>query len=211
MPPCFTLERRHGGRVAGVDEAGRGPLAGPVVAAAVVFTAGVPRGLRPLIDDSKALDPAARIRAWAALRATPGVEIGLGAASVDEIARLNILHATMLAMRRAVARLPTCPDHALIDGNRAPKLPCPTTCCIGGDALHLSIAAASICAKVVRDRAMHRLAHRHPAYAWADNAGYATAPHRAALLQHGPTPHHRTGFGTVRRLLASLEQSQTVA
>ena len=201
MTPHFKHERAHGGRVAGVDEVGRGPLAGPVLACAVVFARGVPRTLRPLIDDSKALGPAAREAAFEALMACKGIEIGVGAASVAEILRLNIFHAAMLAMRRAVHRLPTLPDLALIDGNAAPPLPCPTQCLVGGDATSLSIAAASIVAKVLRDRAMARLAVRHPLYGWEDNAGYGTRAHRAALEAHGPSRHHRAAFGTVRLLL----------
>ncbi len=199
--PHDKLERDHGGRVAGVDEVGRGPLAGPVVACAVVFAAGIPRRLRPLIDDSKALTAAQRLAAYDALHRCRGIEIGVGAASVAEILRLNILHAAMLAMRRAVGRLPGLPDLALIDGNCAPALPCPSRCCIDGDATSLSIAAASIVAKVVRDRAMARLAARHPHYGWHENAGYGTRAHRAALLTHGATPHHRAAFGSVRLLL----------
>ena len=202
MRPHFKHEREHGGRVAGVDEVGRGPLAGPVVAVAVVFRRIPSRALRPLIDDSKKLTAAAREKAAAALLACPDTEIAVGAASVAEILRLNILHAAMLAMRRAVLRLHAPPELALIDGNRAPDLPCASRCCIGGDATSLSIAAASIVAKVVRDRAMARLAQRHPHYGWHENAGYGTAAHRSALLLHGPTPHHRAAFGTVRLLLA---------
>lgn len=205
MRPHDKLERDHGGRVAGVDEAGRGPLAGPVMACAVVFTAGIPRRLRPLIDDSKALTAAEREAAFAALQACRGIEIGVGAASVADILRLNILHASMLAMRRAVCRLPRLPDLALIDGNCAPPLPCPTRCCIGGDATSLSIAAASIIAKVIRDRVMSRLAARYPLYGWHRNAGYGTTAHRAALVTHGPTRHHRAAFGTVRLLLKAAE------
>lgn len=200
MTPDFEREARHGGRVAGVDEAGRGPLAGPVMAAAVVFAAGVPAWLRPLLDDSKALTPAARQTAFDALHAGGPVEIGVGAASVNEIARLNILRASLLAMRRAVLRLPRLPDLALVDGNQAPDLPCPVQCCVGGDAASLSIAAASIVAKVVRDRAMARLAARYPVYGWLANAGYGTAAHREALRRVGPCRHHRAAFGTVRRL-----------
>ena len=199
MRPDFTREAQHGGRVAGVDEAGRGPLAGPVVAAAVVFPGGVPDALAALLDDSKKLSAAARESAYSALHAS-GAEIGVGAASVTEIARLNILRASLLAMRRAVLRLPAVPDLALVDGNQAPALPCSVTCCVGGDALSLSIAAASIVAKVIRDRAMARLGRRYPGYGWAANAGYGTATHRAALLALGPCRHHRASFGTVRRL-----------
>lgn len=200
MGSDFERESRHGGRVAGVDEAGRGPLAGPVIAAAVVFPAGVPAALRPLLDDSKKLTAAARAIAFDALQRCDQVEIGVAAASVDEIARLNILRAALLAMRRAVLRLPSLPDLALVDGNQAPSLPCPVECCVGGDGSSLSIAAASIVAKVVRDRTMARLAVRYPAYGWLANAGYGTAAHRAALHQVGPCRHHRASFGTVRML-----------
>lgn len=200
MGPDFKRESQHGGRVAGVDEAGRGPLAGPVVAAAVVFPAGVPAELKLLLDDSKKLTAPARQTAFDALQACGAVEIGVAAASVNEIARLNILHASLLAMRRAVLRLPSVPDLALVDGNQAPSLPCRVQCCIGGDASSLSIAAASIVAKVTRDRVMARLALRYPAFGWQENAGYGTQAHRAALHQVGPCRHHRAAFGTVRLL-----------
>jgi ribonuclease HII len=206
--PDFTHERAAGGRVAGIDEAGRGPLAGPVVAAAVVFPRGVPRKLAALLDDSKKLAPARREAAYIALRACRTAEIGVGAASVTEITRINILQATFLAMRRAVARLPTPPDVALVDGNQDPRLACEVRCVIGGDALCLSIAAASIVAKVLRDRAMARLAVRFPVYGWHSNVGYATASHRAALMEHGPTRHHRPSFGTVGQLVLALEDDQ---
>lgn len=206
MPrPDYTLEAAAlgeigGGRVAGVDEVGRGPLAGPVLAAAVVFPRGVPAALAVLIDDSKALSPARRARAAAALSASPAVEIAVGAASVAEIARFNILGASLLAMRRAVRRLPVAPDFALIDGNRAPALSCPLACVVGGDGRSLSIAAASIIAKVLRDRLMARLAARHPGYGFERNAGYPTAGHRAALALIGACRHHRIGFGPLRRV-----------
>lgn len=204
--PDYSRESQHGGRVAGVDEVGRGPLAGPVVAAAVVLPAVVPQALAALLDDSKALSAGARQAAFAALVAgqlAGEIDIGIAAASVAEIVRLNILHAAMLAMRRAVGRLRAPPDLALVDGNRAPPgLCCPAVCVVGGDALCLSIAAASIVAKVVRDRAMRRLALRWPGYGWEANAGYATAAHRRALYALGPTCHHRPGFGTVRMLAA---------
>jgi ribonuclease HII len=198
--PSFDLEREAGGRVAGLDEAGVGPLAGPVLAAAVVFPRGVPATLAALLDDSKRLTVAARLLAFAALReaARRGeAECAVAAASAAEIGRLNILRATHLAMARAVARLAVVPDLALVDGNRAPPLPCPVRCIIGGDGLSLSIAAASILAKVVRDRAMARLDPRWPAYGFARHAGYPTALHRAALAAHGPSPHHRRGFAPV--------------
>jgi len=192
-------------RTAGVDEAGRGPLAGPVLAAAVVLPRRVPPALAALIDDSKKLTAAARERAFAALldaRAAGRVEIGVGAASVEEIERFNILRAALLAMRRAVARLPALPDLALVDGNQHPGLSVPCQMVIGGDGIHLSIAAASIVAKVVRDRMMVALAETHPEYGWHSNVGYGTLEHRNALKRFGPTPHHRTTFAPVRECLA---------
>ncbi len=208
--PDYTREARHGGRVAGVDEAGRGPLAGPVMAAAVLFPGAVPESLAELIDDSKRLTADTRAAALSALRACPGVEIAVAAASVDEIARLNILGASLLAMRRAVDRLAVRPELVLVDGNRPPTLSCPVQCVVGGDGLSLSIAAASIVAKVMRDRLMCRLAARLPHYGWERNAGYATAAHRVALGALGPSRHHRASFGLVRRLssasVACLEQ-----
>jgi ribonuclease HII len=206
--PDLLLERDIVGRVAGVDEAGRGPLAGPVLAAAVVLPRVVPMALAVLIDDSKKLHAAARAEAFAALlaaRAAGLVEIGVGAASVTEIARINILRASLLAMARAVGRLRLAPDFALVDGNQPPPLACKLRCVVDGDALSLSIAAASIVAKVLRDRAMTRLAARWPGYGWEHNAGYATADHRAALRRLGPTCHHRAAFGTVRQLALALD------
>jgi ribonuclease HII len=201
--PDYSIESRFGGRVAGVDEAGRGPLAGPVVAAAVVFCGGVPAALAARLDDSKKLSPERRDAAYLALRGCVTAEIGVGAASVAEIARLNILRASLLAMARAVGRLRALPDVALVDGNMPPSLSCQVHCVIGGDALCLSIAAASIVAKVLRDRAMARLSVRFPGYGWHSNAGYATLAHRRALMDLGPTVHHRSGFGTVRLLQAA--------
>lgn len=208
--PNFRLEKAAGGRVAGIDEVGRGPLAGPVLAAAVVFPAGVPRKLAALIDDSKKLTPEERLTAFLAIRASGRAEIGVGAASVAEIVRLNILHASLLAMCRAVARLPVPPDLALVDGDRPPRLACPVRCVVGGDAASLSIAAASIVAKVLRDRAMQRLAPRFPGYGWETNVGYATPTHVAALLRMGPTRHHRPTFGTVSQLVLALAPADAV-
>jgi ribonuclease HII len=202
--PDFTLERAAGGRVAGVDEVGRGPLSGPVLAAAVVFPRGVPRKLAAMLDDSKKLTPAQRDAAYAALRRSTA-EIAVAAASVAEIERLNILHAAMLAMCRAVARLPAAPDLALVDGNFPPALGCPVQCVVGGDGISLSIAAASIVAKVVRDRLMERLGRRYPGYFWHTNAGYATRAHRDALQALGPTRHHRAGFASVAQLALILD------
>jgi ribonuclease HII len=201
MAPHFKLERAAGGRVAGLDEVGRGPLAGPVVAAAVVFPRGVPRALAKLLDDSKKLTAERRLAASMALYASGVAEIGVGAASVAEIERINILHASLLAMRRAVLRLPAVPDFALVDGNRPPDLPCGIRCVVGGDATCLSIAAASIIAKVARDRLMARLAMRFPQYGWETNAGYGTPAHCQAMARVGISPHHRRAFAPVRAIL----------
>jgi ribonuclease HII len=199
--PDFSHERRLGGVVAGVDEVGRGPLAGPVVAAAVILPGRLPRGLAAMVDDSKKMTAARRALVLAWLRAA-GAEIAVAAASVAEIQRLNILHASMLAMRRAVARLPRLPDHVLVDGNRVPGCPVPCTALVGGDGISLSIAAASIAAKVLRDELMCRLGVRYPEYGWARNAGYGAAVHRAAILAHGATPHHRMAFGALLRQIS---------
>ena len=201
--PSLRFEREAGEGVAGIDEAGRGPLAGPVVAAAVVFAGNaVPRGLARAIDDSKKLTPEVRseiaAKLWA-LRAAGRAWIGVGAASAEVIDQINILQATFLAMRRAVDRLGTAPRFALVDGNRLPQLPCAARAVVDGDALCLSIAAASIVAKVARDHAMQRLARRYPPYGWESNAGYPTAYHLAALAAHGPSPHHRVTFGPLRQ------------
>ncbi len=190
-----------GGPVAGVDEVGRGPLAGPVLAAACLFAGGLPDEAARLVDDSKRLSERQRQRAYEAFR--PHARIALGAASVAEIDRLDILAATHLAMARAVARLGLGPCVLLIDGNRAPParlLPegCRAVTVVGGDGRSLSIAAASIYAKIVRDRLMQRLAIRHPGYGWERNAGYGTAEHRMAITQVGVTRHHRMSFRPLR-------------
>ena len=186
-------------RIAGVDEAGRGPLAGPVVAAAVILD---PRAIPEGIDDSKRLTAARRAALHAELLACAAV--GIGQASVEEIDRLNILRASFLAMRRALAELTPVPALALVDGNRVPPdLGCPARAIVGGDGLALSIAAASIVAKVARDRIMADLARDWPGYGWEANAGYPTAGHLDALLRLGPTPHHRRSFRPVHNILYS--------
>ena len=191
--------------MAGVDEAGRGPWAGPVVAAAVIFAAGDPPApLGVMITDSKLLRAERRAALQPAILACADVAVGM--ASVAEIDSMNILQATLLAMRRAVVRLGRLPDVALVDGNRAPSLPCSVRMVVGGDRLSLSIAAASIVAKVTRDRLMARLALDHPGYGWERNAGYGTAEHRAGLARLGPTAHHRRSFRPVRKAMeAALE------
>jgi ribonuclease HII len=201
--PRPTLQREiafwqaAGGLVAGVDEAGRGPLAGPVVAAAVVFPpyCKIIRGLR----DSKLLPPAKRSRLALVVRAR-ALAIGVGAASVREIDRLNIRRASILAMRRAIARLAITPDVVLVDGLPCPELGRQHEAIIDGDAHCHSIAAASVIAKTVRDRVMELLAPRHPSYAWESNKGYGTPEHLVALELHGFTAHHRKSFAPVLQL-----------
>ena len=173
--------------VAGVDEAGRGPLAGPVVAAAVVLA---PETFVEGAADSKQLSAAVREHVFVdVLRIA--VAVGVGAASVREIDRMNILQATGLAMRRALAHLSVVPDHVVVDGLPMRGLGCPHEAVVDGDALIHSIGCASIVAKVVRDRLMRRLAARHPGYGWDRNAGYGTSDHMDALRSLGPTRHHR--------------------
>ena len=188
--------------VAGVDEAGRGPLAGPVVAAAVCFPGlALPSAVRSLIDDSKRLTPARRETAFAAI--LEAGTVGTGAASVAEIDRVNILRATMLAMQRAVAALAVPPAAVLVDGNRAPELPCPARPVVGGDRMSLSIAAASIVAKVTRDRVMARLAAEHPGYGWGAQRRLwrRRAPGRARRPRPdaAPPPNLRAGAGYAGR------------
>ena len=194
---------REAGRrlIAGVDEVGRGPLAGPVVACAVVM----PPDVRAIagVADSKQLDPAERIRLAAQIRRR-ALGIGLGAASVREIDRLNIYHATVLAMRRALARLPVTPDHVLVDGKPLRTLGVEHTAVVGGDDACYCIACASIVAKVTRDRLMTALGARHPGYDWARNVGYGTPAHRRALVEAGLTPHHRRSFAPVGQLVLDL-------
>ena len=199
--PDFAIEDGCGGVVCGVDEAGRGPLAGPVVAAAVILDRRrLPRALRHGLDDSKKLAPEAREEFAAMLRRC--AQIGVGAASVFEIDRRNILQATLAAMCRAVAALPVKPAIALVDGNMPPPLPCAVRTVIGGDGLALSIAAASVIAKVTRDSLMRRLALRYGGYGWETNVGYGTPEHQAALAALGLTPHHRRSFAPVQLCLA---------
>jgi len=223
--PDFALETaliaelavRDGGcsdrpvRVIGLDEAGRGPWAGPVIAAAVwLDPARLPEDLRIGLDDSKVLTGARRAALHDALHAQAAAgaaAIGVGRAEVDEIDRLNILRASLAAMARAAAALRDgagwSPDGALVDGRQVPPLACRARAVVGGDGRSLSIAAASIIAKVVRDREMAALAARHPGYGWERNRGYGTAEHRAALARLGVTPHHRRSFRPVRAILGA--------
>lgn len=177
--------------IAGVDEAGRGPLAGPVVAAAVILCDGGIAGL----DDSKKLSAKRRAELEALILAR--CIVGIGMASVEEIDRINILQATFLAMTRAVEALPQAPAHVLVDGNRLPKWRYSAEAIIGGDALHPCISAASIIAKEHRDRIMVAADSDYPGYGWASNKGYGAAVHMAALREKGPTPLHRRSFAPV--------------
>jgi ribonuclease HII len=184
--------------IAGVDEAGRGPLAGPVVAAAVIL----PRDFsHPRLNDSKKLSEKVRATLFAELSATPGLASAVVVVGPEEIDSLNILRATHEAMRRAVANLLPEPDHVLIDGLPVRPFAKPQTALVGGDGLSLSIAAASIFAKVTRDRLMLALDAQYPQYAFAKHKGYGTALHLARLQEHGPCPAHRVSFAPVRQLV----------
>jgi len=199
MSPSFHFERDHPEPCAGVDEAGRGPLAGPVVAAAVILQRRrVPHG----IDDSKKLDEPAREALYAKIVRVAGW--GVGIVDVEEIDRLNIYHATMLAMTRAVDALGVEPGMVLVDGNALPKWRYPATAIVSGDALSRSIAAASIVAKVTRDRIMHDHDQAWPGYGWRQNKGYGTPAHKAALVRLGPTPLHRRSFAPVAQLCLTI-------
>jgi len=208
--PDFSFERAAYGDghrlVAGIDEAGRGPWAGPVVAAAVILDAdALSSFLHNSLDDSKALSAKKRDAAYAAL--VDEADIGVGIVDVDEIDGLNILQATMTAMTKAVGTLERTPDLALVDGNRGPDLPCAVTTVVKGDQRSLSIAAASIVAKVTRDRLMCDLAELHPGYGWERNMGYGTAEHQDALNRLGVTQHHRKSFAPIAKILSRLESS----
>ena len=183
--------------IAGVDEVGRGPLAGPVTAAAVRLLPGL---LPPGLADSKALTSKRRDALFDMIMGV--AEVSIGHASVEEIDALNILRASHLAMVRALQGLPTPPDYALIDGNLMPRdMPCAGEAIVKGDAQSLSIAAASIVAKVTRDRLMVGLSQQYPGYGWDRNAGYPTKEHQSALLNLGVTPHHRRSFKPVHNIL----------
>ena len=196
------LRRLNGPLLAGVDEVGRGPIAGPVVACAVIMPPDQPaiRG----VDDSKKLTAEERERLAPKIRAK-AIAFGIGAASVHEIDTINIYQASRLAMTRALRRLQVRPNHVIIDGNRIRTLPIAHTPVPHGDARCYSIACASILAKVTRDYLMSRLAVKYPAYTWDHNAGYTTRAHVAGLMSSGITPHHRRSFTRINELLAQLQ------
>jgi ribonuclease HII len=206
LQKLLEIERGFWGRgvdrVAGIDEVGRGPLAGPVVAAAVIMP---PNCSICGADDSKRLTAKQRDQLALEIRATAWA-VGIGAASAREIDRINILRATALAMRRAVSRLPFEPEHLLVDGRPVPELGLERqTAVIDGDQRVHAIACASIIAKVCRDRLMQRLAARYPGYGWDHNKGYGTAEHRDAIVRFGPTPHHRRSFQPVEQFPLELD------
>ena len=194
----FISQLYDGLLVAGADEAGRGPLAGDVVAAAVILD---PENPIVGLNDSKKLSEKKREALFDEIQ-TKALAFSVARASVDEIDELNILHASMLAMKRAIETLSVPAEHALIDGNRLPKeLPCPAEAVVKGDARHAAIAAASILAKVTRDREIVALDAQYPEYGFAKHKGYPTAVHLAAIQEHGVCDIHRRSFGPVKRIL----------
>jgi len=207
--PHYIFEARAAktivGLIAGVDEAGRGPLAGPVVAAAVILDRKrIPKGL----NDSKQMTAEAREEAYDRIMAC--AIVGVGEASVDEIDLVNIRQATHFAMARAIRALAQTPAFALVDGNDAPALPCRCDTIVDGDARSVSIAAASIIAKVTRDRIMRALHAEHPGYGWVNNKGYATEEHREALNRLGPCVHHRRSFAPVYQILCPVDSKDSI-
>ena len=204
--PDFSIEQTKSGVICGVDEAGRGPWAGPVVAGAAILDADtLPQDLIEQLDDSKKLKAEKREALYERL-VEAGVTMGVGMASAQEIDAINILQATFKAMERAVDSLGIKPDFALIDGNRLPKsFPCPAEAVIKGDGLSLSIAAASIVAKVTRDRMMAELDQQYPGYGWGSNAGYGTKAHQEGLKTLGITPEHRKSYAPIRKILSPEE------
>jgi len=203
MPPDFSLERTLDGLVCGLDEAGRGPLAGPVVAgAAILDAAHLSPDLSVGLDDSKVLSAGKREDLFTKMEEDPAVRIGVGIVSAIDIDRLNVRQASLLAMQRAFDSLGHPPPAvALVDGRDTPALPCPAHAVIKGDGKCMSIAAASIIAKVTRDRIMRDLARTHPGYGWETNMGYPTPEHLAALRSLGVTGHHRRSFAPVHSLV----------
>ncbi len=208
LDDAFARGFGEGVLVAGVDEVGRGPLAGPVVAAAVVVPPAVRGALLAIAGDSKVLSVKKRVVVEALVR--EGCSIGVGEASVAEIDELNIRNATFLAMTRALAQVPH--GAVVVDGNaKIPGLKVPQQCVVGGDGKELAVACASILAKVYRDALMAKLGESYPAYGWAKNAGYGTAVHMDALVHHGVTEHHRRSFAPVKAIVGAMAGRQTAA
>ena len=200
--PDFSYESQYKGPVAGIDEAGRGPLGGPVVTAAVILD---PNNIPAELDDSKKLSEAKRERLYTEIFQT--ARVGVGIAEPEEIDRINVLAATMIAMQRAVEDLPTLPSAVLIDGNRAPQLDLKCEAIIKGDSKSLSIAAASIVAKVTRDRLMVLADTRFPGYGFAGHKGYPTQAHRNALAEIGVAPLHRRNYAPVNAVLTGMNKT----
>ena len=208
--PHYIYESRllktMAGPICGVDEVGRGPLAGPVVAAAVILDRKrIPKGL----NDSKQLSEDDREELYPRILEM-AVAVGVGQASVDEIDLINIRQATHMAMARAVRALPVAAEFALVDGNDPPPLPCRCDTLVGGDGRSVSIAAASIIAKVTRDRMMVALHDQHPGYNWRSNKGYGTPEHYAGLKTHGVTVHHRRSFAPIYHILYGDESGDSI-
>lgn len=200
--PDFSFEKNADGLVAGIDEVGRGPWAGPVVAASLVFHCyDLPEVLISSINDSKKLTIKKRNQIFEQLSNGQFCSFAIGQASVEEIDAINIRQATFLAMQRSYSALELNVDLALVDGNALPKLPCKSLAIIGGDSISFSIAAASIMAKVFRDNLMTELGEEYPGYGWDTNAGYGTKSHQEGLARFGITPHHRKSFAPIRQLL----------
>ena len=204
--PDFEIENKYSGMVAGIDEAGRGPWAGPVVAGAVVIVdKNLSKFLLEGLDDSKKLSAKKREMLYNELfleQEKGKLYIGIGEASCQEIDKLNILQATFLAMKRATEKLPMCPDMALIDGNRTPSdFKCQVKTIVKGDAKSMSVAAASIAAKVYRDHLMKKMAERYPYYGFEKNAGYGTAMHIDGLKKYGITPEHRKSYKPIQEFI----------
>jgi ribonuclease HII len=203
MSKCEMRLRAEGfTRIAGVDEAGRGPLAGPVVAAACILPVGA---LFENLNDSKQLSAEERETLYAKITAHPQVIFGIGISEVKTIDKVNILQATFLAMKKAVAALSVQPDYILVDGNQAPSIEIPTEMLIQGDGLSVSIAAASILAKVTRDRMMDELDQKYPQYGFKQHKGYATEQHLGAIQKYGPCPIHRKSFDPVKSMLQPIQ------
>ncbi len=201
--PDFSLENQYGGMVAGVDEVGRGSWAGPVVSAAIIIArSAFPKDLLAQINDSKLLTALKRNRIYDALCQLRGTacEFSIAQASVEEVDRLNVREASLLSMQRAVEALPEAPEVTLVDGNVVPKLKCQAVAVIQGDSASISIAAASIVAKVFRDNLMKDLSMLHPHYSWESNVGYGTKAHQLALAKFGVTAHHRRSFAPIKKI-----------
>lgn len=206
MPPTFDIENKLSGIICGIDEVGRGPLAGPVVAAAVIlYRDRIPAEICAQINDSKKLS--ARKRAYLFEKIPEYADTAIASCTVEEIDSINILQASLLAMKKACEALKFRPEHALVDGNKAPKLACKTHLIVKGDSLSLSIAAASIMAKHHRDQLMETHAVNFPQYGWESNAGYGTAKHLKAIEIHGITPLHRRSFAPVSKQLVKVNSA----